>query len=47
MDKINLNVLFDKYNEALTVIKNRFDLMYDDFSNKGDDNPIEFIECRL
>lgn len=47
MNEIDLNILFDKYNEAFVIIKDRFDLLYKEFSIYGDSNPIEFIKYRV
>lgn len=47
MNEVNLRSLFDKYNEAFVDIKERFNLMNKEFSELGDDNPIEFIKYRI
>ena len=47
MNEIDMSILFDKYNEAFVVIKDRFDLLYKEFAVLGENNPIEFIKYRI
>ena len=47
MNEIDMSILFDKYNEAFVVIKDRFDLLYKEFVVLGEANPIEFIKYRI
>ena len=47
MNEIDLNILFNKYNEAFVIIKDRFDYLYNEYSINGESNPIEFIKYRV
>ena len=47
VEKYDLSILSNKYNEALISVKDRFDFLQNELSIYGDKNPIEYINYRV